>query len=492
MRRFFIAMLLGMTAMSAASAAETWTVVSALEPGDVGSYNDVAVDHKGNLHISFINVALQRLEYARRDAASGQWTYEIVDQDANRTWRGLYSRISLKEPTDGDVTAYIAYQVVTVTAVGLSFQSVGQLRVAERPQAGDGYAQNSLPWGYRNVTTTNDNGYDVSMAMDAAFNLHLAWYDRTGGRLMYRTGAYADIDSVSNPAEIVDNGGGSANVGRGCAIALDSLGYPHIAYYDTTNSHLKHAYKDAASAGSWNAPAVISSSAVAAVIDSVDLGKMTFSPVAMAFVTSGTMDVDRMHVVYYHDLSGPGPLTQSSLNEGAAWYLHAPKGTGDWSSAVGPNIIGSETYAGLYSRMTVNTDLATPELWICFWKFPGGSTLSQTGMGLRVFRRPVGGSSWAQEDVDTHDTRGQFCSMTYGGPALSRYLYITYQDLVGADGNRDLKLASNDPTITGGTTAPPVDTSGGCGMGTGAGGMAFLAVGAVGVAAVMRRRRGEG
>src|SRR5665647_815765 len=45
--------------------------------------------------------------------------------------------------------------------------------------------------------------------------------------------------------QLVDNGGGSSNVGTDTSLQLTPTGWPAISYYDNTNYDLKYAYKDA-------------------------------------------------------------------------------------------------------------------------------------------------------------------------------------------------------------------------------------------------------
>jgi hypothetical protein len=79
-----------------------------------------------------------------------------------------------------------------------------------------------------------------SLKLDSLGNPHISYYDATNKRLKY-----ASRSGTTWTFEIPDTG----NVREYTSLALDSLGNPHISYYDNNNCNLKYASK---SGGVWH------------------------------------------------------------------------------------------------------------------------------------------------------------------------------------------------------------------------------------------------
>jgi len=82
-------------------------------------------------------------------------------------------------------------------------------------------------WLPRTVTSYGDVGQFSSLALDAAGEVHISYYDQTNGDLKYITSATAAV-SGSWPPETVDSYG---EVGRYSDMAIDASGNVHISYY---------------------------------------------------------------------------------------------------------------------------------------------------------------------------------------------------------------------------------------------------------------------
>ena len=89
-------------------------------------------------------------------------------------------------------------------------------------------------------------GNNVSLAIDAAGNPHIAYHDASAADLKYakKVGGTWIIETVD---------GFTTNVGSYCSLALDAQGIPRIAYYDATNGDLRYASKVT---GTWVTEAV--------------------------------------------------------------------------------------------------------------------------------------------------------------------------------------------------------------------------------------------
>jgi hypothetical protein len=95
-------------------------------------------------------------------------------------------------------------------------------------------------WVAETVDSDGDVGSYTSIAMDSLDYVHISYYDATNDDLKYATNA-----SGSWVTETVDS---AEDVGRYTSIALDSSDNVHISYYDDTNGDLKYATNVT---GSW-------------------------------------------------------------------------------------------------------------------------------------------------------------------------------------------------------------------------------------------------
>jgi hypothetical protein len=118
------------------------------------------------------------------------------------------------------------------------------LRHAWREQvAGDGDgAPTEGSWRTETVDSDGAVGAHASIAVDDQGALHVSYYDETKGRLKYASNA-----SGSWVTEVVDDGSDAAagqpphDVGRDSAIAVDTTGAAHIAYFDLSKGTLRYA-----------------------------------------------------------------------------------------------------------------------------------------------------------------------------------------------------------------------------------------------------------
>jgi hypothetical protein len=86
------------------------------------------------------------------------------------------------------------------------------------------------------VGSSEDLGQSTSLALDSMGYPRMSYYDRPNHAL-----EYTYYDGSGWQVTRVDSSG---DVGEFSSLALDAHGRPHISYYDATNYHLKYAYHD--------------------------------------------------------------------------------------------------------------------------------------------------------------------------------------------------------------------------------------------------------
>jgi len=103
--------------------------------------------------------------------------------------------------------------------------------------------KDSLGWHRTTVHAPRNVGYQTSIALDDLGHPHITHYKIWYWDYNFDNLEYSYEDNLGWHTESVDEYG---DVGRFSAIALDSNGYPHIAYYGDYdgNKRLKYAYKD--------------------------------------------------------------------------------------------------------------------------------------------------------------------------------------------------------------------------------------------------------
>ncbi len=181
---------------------------------------DMALDSNGFPYISYYNADSQSLWMVTVDG-DGNWVKEEVDSDGDV---GQYSRIVVVN--DDPIIAY--YDATN-----------GRLKLA--------YRRNGL-WNITIIDNSPNVGTWIGMAADKNGMVHISYIDENNEDLKY-----ARWDGNSSVVQEVDDGiteaGGGAII-RQTSIAIDSLGYPHIAYYDGFLGDLRYAYYDPQQ-GAW-------------------------------------------------------------------------------------------------------------------------------------------------------------------------------------------------------------------------------------------------
>jgi ligand-binding sensor domain-containing protein len=217
-------------------------------------------------------------------------------------------------------------------------------------------------WTIETALSAGNIGQHASLALDAQDEPHVSCYDVTNGDLVYATRSGGVWSS-----ETVDAAG---TVGFFTSIALDTQGNPHISYYDFTNRQLKYAVK---SGGVW-------------AIESVN---------APGFGgTYGSLALD-----------GQGDPHVAYLDQSGSVLKHASRAAGVWTSET------VATGAGSYASIKLDAQ-GNPR--IAFY-------LSMTG-DLGYADKSSG--SWVTQLVDQTGTVGQFASLALdrqGNPNIAYY-----------------------------------------------------------------------
>ena len=217
----------------------------------------LALDGTGSPHIGFWNQTDGTLKYAYRE--DGAWQVETADDSGG-------SEVSLALNGDGSPflsyvrggTLFCAYRQVAGWNIE-TVDSAGGARYSSLALSGEGYPRicyydssaDDLRYAYRDsggwhleiVDDEGDVGQRCSLALDAGGHPHVSYYDRGSFAPFpyeYRQDLkYAHWDGAGWQIETVDSDG---DVGDYSSLALDSAGYPHVGYHDTSHRDLKYAY----------------------------------------------------------------------------------------------------------------------------------------------------------------------------------------------------------------------------------------------------------
>ena len=252
------------------------------------------------------------------------------------------------------------------------------------------YANNS--GGSVNATvniTINDESPDISYNPD--------WFVLTKGTAMSPTVTPTNTGGAI-PSGIVDSG---SNIGAHTSIALDSNGYKHISYFDTTSNNLKYATDKS---GSW-------------VTTSID------TSANVGYYTSIAIDSnDDVHISYYSSTNGD---LKYATDKSGSWVTTSIDTIGN---------VGAHTSIAIDSNDDVHI-----------------SYRDATNTGLKYATDKSG--SWVTTSIDTSGNVGDYTSIAIDS---NDDVHISYYDLQ----NGDLKYATDK---SGSWVTTSIDTSGNVG-----------------------------
>jgi hypothetical protein len=244
-------------------------VIETVDAGTMGYSPSLSLDSAGNPHVAyneFSNTGENALKYAKWNGS--RWIVQIVESDEQFPpgWQSLkldssgnphisYCKVfEVGPPFISDlkyawVDTGIWYNVTVDsgyvgTGISLALEN-GNPRIAYyEATSGLKYAEGTfstfstgtINWEITTLGPIGDVGLNSpSLALDSMGNPHISYYNATDGNIDLQ---YA---SWSGSSWIVTNVDSLSSVGQGVSLALDSADKPHISYQDNTNGDLKYA-----------------------------------------------------------------------------------------------------------------------------------------------------------------------------------------------------------------------------------------------------------
>ena len=190
----------------------------------VGRYASIALNSAGYPVISYYDFTNNALKLAYMTEGLGgkkYWVKETIDDGGGAAIVGQYTSLFI----DGEDHMFVSYYDQTNTALKFATNRSGA-------------------WTVTTVDDSGSVGRYSSIVVDGSNNVHISYYEYIGtlsgflkyARLTWRAASWdiarldgSDVEPFSY-------------VGTYTSICVDSGENPHISYYDSTNSALKHAY----------------------------------------------------------------------------------------------------------------------------------------------------------------------------------------------------------------------------------------------------------
>jgi hypothetical protein len=257
------AILFALAFLPALGSAQIWRteVVDNGAGHEVGEFSSLAIDVDGNLHVAYWDRNADALLYAFRSTRDKQWSRMVVDKDGtfvtlavDSAGRPHFAYVSKNETglhyaywdgtkwkkeivDSGHINYFTSIQVDAAGHPMISYYLYhlpsGEYSLHLKYAYFDGKA-----WYIQTVDQRDHTGKINSLAMDRQGNPHIAYsyFANGSGDLFYahwegskwRFGS-ADVTATEN-----------SYLAYGTSIALDSVGHPHIAYFDDTKKTVKY------------------------------------------------------------------------------------------------------------------------------------------------------------------------------------------------------------------------------------------------------------
>lgn len=197
-----------------------WALETADGATNVGGWPSLVLDDLG-AHVSYFDSANRLLKAAHRDLG-GAWTSETVD-DNGPSVASVGQQSSLAVDAAGGL--HVTYS-----------ENQAYLKYATRPRSG--------AWTSTRIDGLS-SGLWSSLFIDRSGDLHVAGCSRFASGDLH----YAQKSGLSWPREIVETQA-DGNVGWSASLAVDAAGEQHIVYFDKGNGDLRYAHR-AGKSGAW-------------------------------------------------------------------------------------------------------------------------------------------------------------------------------------------------------------------------------------------------
>ncbi len=213
--------------------------------GKSGNVSSIAADSTGKLHVAFYLSELKNCSDVLQ--TSGDLKYATCDPNTSDcAVQANWTRITVD--STGNVGNGLSLAIDSSNNLHISYfdASGGDLEYATCSSG----CTTTGNWTKITVTSTGEVGYTPSLAIDSSDNLHIVHYDNVGKDLEYATCSSGCTTAGNWSLETIDSSG---QVGSQPSLAIDSSDVLHISYYDADNTNLKYATcsSTCTTAGNW-------------------------------------------------------------------------------------------------------------------------------------------------------------------------------------------------------------------------------------------------
>lgn len=213
----------------------------------LGRYNAMCIDTCGRIHILYQDQTNLNLKHAQKNpdedwqvytVGTTDWAQNTAHYVSVATWRLWGSDLDIEPDNDTEDWLEVSYYNTTD---GNLMHATCNVHDDHDPDTDDA-TDEANSWANRGtvVDSTGDVGKYSSIAANSDGDIYISYYDETNARLKM---AYNSPDMAWYFRIVVDDPA-AAMVGKYTSITLSDEGVPHIAYYDQTNTALKHAVAD--------------------------------------------------------------------------------------------------------------------------------------------------------------------------------------------------------------------------------------------------------
>jgi hypothetical protein len=385
-----------------------------------GTHTAIAVDSNDDIHIAYrYNTGADLYHATVQGHNPGSVTRTGVTGATCTVTPALPAGLSLTPgtctltgtPTVGKATA--TYNLTATSSTGLSKNGEFTIQVFDPPLISYSPSSFTLTKGTvmsPTATPTNTGGAILSGIVDSGSSVgshtsitldsngykHISYYDTTSDDLKYATDKSGSWVTTS-----IDTSG---NVGYYTSIAIDSNDDVHISYLDDTNNDLKYATDKS---GSW-------------VTTSIDT-----SGIVGYFTSIGIDSNDDVHISYYDTTNGD--------------LKYATDKSGSWVTTS----IDTSGNVGTYTSIAIDSN---DDVHISYYDTTNGDLKYATDKS----------GSWVTTSIDTSGNVGYYTSIAIDS---NDAVHISYHDTT----NGDLKYATDK---SGSWVTTSVDTSGTVGRDT--------------------------